>query len=186
MHFFVCKLLYFICSPFVWGGLILSRINARFPIWFMGFPYIVKVNGGTIRIGKKCRFISVKCGNLIGINHRCILSTHSPMATLEIGEKCGFSGVSIGCFESIKIGNNVRCGANSVITDADWHLDDSRAGSPKPVIVHDNVWLGYGVVVLKGVEIGEDSIIGAGSIVTSSIPPGVIAAGNPCKVIRSI
>jgi acetyltransferase-like isoleucine patch superfamily enzyme len=53
----------------------------------------------------------------------------------------------------------------------------------KPVIVDDDVWLGYNVTVLPGVTIGKGSVIGAGSVVTKNIPPYSIAVGNPCKVI---
>jgi acetyltransferase-like isoleucine patch superfamily enzyme len=52
------------------------------------------------------------------------------------------------------------------------------------VIIHDNVWIGLNTVVLKGVEIGMNSIIGANSLVLKSIPPNVIAGGNPCKVLK--
>ena len=56
----------------------------------------------------------------------------------------------------------------------------------KPVTIGDNVWLGGNVVVNPGVTIGENSIIGSGSVVTKDIPANVIAAGNPCKIIREI
>ena len=56
----------------------------------------------------------------------------------------------------------------------------------RPVTVEDNVWLGGDVTILPGVTIGHDSVIGAGSVVTKSIPPGVVAAGNPCRIIRKI
>jgi len=105
---------------------------------------------------------------------------------IEIGNNCGFSGTAIGAFDSITIEDNVRCGANTLITDADWHMDDPRVGPAKPIIIRKNVWIGYNTVVLKGVEIGENTIIGAGSIVTSNIPPNVIASGNPCKVIKPL
>jgi len=82
-------------------------------------------------------------------------------------------------------GNNVLCGANVTITDFDWH-SSRYASESRPVIIHDNVWLGLNVTVLKGVEIGGNSIIGANSLVVTSIPANVIAAGNPCKVIKSI
>ncbi|MBQ8603546.1 MAG: sugar O-acetyltransferase [Oscillospiraceae bacterium] len=55
-----------------------------------------------------------------------------------------------------------------------------------PITVGDNVWIGAGVHVMPGVTIGSGSVIGAGSVVTKDIPPGVVAAGNPCKVIRRI
>ena len=99
---------------------------------------------------------------------------------------CGFSGTVIGAFLNVKLGKNVRCGANTLITDSDWHTDDYRTGENKEVIIDDNVWLGYGVKVLKGVHIGKNSLIGANSVVTRDIPANVIAAGNPCKVIKSI
>lgn len=54
---------------------------------------------------------------------------------LYMGNYCGFSGTVIGAFKYIKIGNNVRCGANTLITDSDWHLDDPRSGKPAAVII---------------------------------------------------
>ena len=73
-----------------------------------------------------------------------------------------------------------------MITDGDWHSGDSRVGPPKSIEIGDNVWLGVNVVVLKGVHIGANTIIGAGSVVVSDIPANTIAAGNPCKVIKEI
>lgn len=55
-----------------------------------------------------------------------------------------------------------------------------------PVRIGNNVWLGAGVIVLPGVTIGDDSVIGAGSVVTKDVPPGVVAVGNPCRVLREI
>ncbi|MBC8035153.1 MAG: acyltransferase [Chitinophagaceae bacterium] len=107
-------------------------------------------------------------------------------ARITIGESCGFSGTVIGAFRSITIGNNVRCGANTLITDSDWHADDLRSGEPASVEIEDNVWLGVNSVVLKGVTIGANTIIGANSVVTRSIPSNVVAAGNPCRIIREL
>ena len=87
---------------------------------------------------------------------------------------------------SVVLGNNVRCGANTLIMDTDAHTDDYRAGKDAPIIIEDNVWLGMNVTVLKGVCIGENSLIGAGSIVTRDIPANVVAAGIPCRVVKSI
>ena len=115
-----------------------------------------------------------------------MVSTLTEEAVLEIGDNCGFSGTVVGAFTQIKIGNNVRCGANTLITDSDWHPGDSRVNASKPVIIGDNVWLGINVVVLKGVEIGANTVIGANSLVTKNIPANVIAAGNPCKEIAKL
>ena len=115
-----------------------------------------------------------------------MLSTLKSGATIEIGNNCGFSGTVIGAALHVKLGNNVRCGANTLITDSDWHSDDPRTGADAEVIVEDNVWLGYGVKVLKGVHIGANTLIGACSVVTKDIPSNAIAVGNPCKVIKSL
>ncbi|MDD5869530.1 MAG: DapH/DapD/GlmU-related protein, partial [Succinatimonas sp.] len=56
----------------------------------------------------------------------------------------------------------------------------------KPITIGDNVWFGGNVTVLPGVTIGSNSVIGAGSVVTHDIPSGVVAVGNPCKVLREI
>lgn len=153
---------------------------------FMNKTYFCRHPLSCIRIGSSCSFNSMPIYNLIGINHKCMVSTLTTGATIEIGNNCGFSGTVIGAFKSIKIGNNVRCGANTLITDSDWHLDDARSGMPKDVFIDDNVWLGVNCIVLKGVRIGENSVIGANSVITKSIPANVVAAGNPCKILKNL
>ena len=153
---------------------------------FYGYPKFTRARTASIKIGENCSFLSKHTSNLIGINRPCIISAIDNNASIIIGNNCGFSGTVIGCFNAISIGNNVRCGANTLISDGDWHQDDPRSGASRPIVIEDNVWLGEGVKVLKGVTIGKNSVIGVGSIVTKDIPANVIAAGNPCKVIRTI
>lgn len=166
----------------------MRMIGIRFKkgIGFYGLMKFKKASKGIIEIGSKCKFRSKPSSNLIGINRPCIFSALSSDAHIKIGNNCGFSGTVIGCFSNITLGNNVRCGANTLITDSDWHIDDTRSGKPRPVIIENNVWLGVNVMVLKGVTIGENAVIGAGSVVTRDIPSNVVAAGNPCKVIKKI
>ena len=123
---------------------------------------------------------------MIGINPAFILSTLRDEAVIRIGDDCGFSGTVIGCEKSITLGKRVRCGANTVITDTDWHTDDPRTSPPEAVVIEDDAWLDLNVVVLKGVTIGKGSLIGANSLVSRSIPAGVVAAGAPTKVIRNL
>lgn len=153
---------------------------------FIGIPYLRPLPGSKITIGDNCSFNSSKNSNLIGIDRKCYISTLSKQAIIIIENNCGFSGTVIAAHTEIIIKKNTKCGANTLITDTDWHLDDIRAGEPKPVIIGENVWIGAGVKVLKGVTIGDNTVIGAGSIVNKSIPSNVIAAGNPCKVIKQI
>ncbi|SFR91249.1 sugar O-acetyltransferase [Anaeromicropila populeti] len=91
---------------------------------------------------------------------------------------------------SVTIGNNVLFGPRVGIFCGNHatHPEErlKKGCYSKPVVVGDNVWIGAGSIVTQGVTIGNNSIIGAGSVVTKSIPCDVIAAGNPCKVIRAI
>ncbi|MBU9725195.1 acyltransferase [Lachnospiraceae bacterium ASD4241] len=63
------------------------------------------------------------------------------------------------------------------------HIKDWSVVKSAPVVIHDNVWIGFGCIILKGVTIGEGAVIGAGSIVTHDIPPYTIAAGNPAVLV---
>ncbi|MCX4130207.1 sugar O-acetyltransferase [Megamonas funiformis] len=101
----------------------------------------------------------------------------------------------------ITIGNNVLIASNVQIYTAthpvnisDRLLDNWSYNNPHaffntyalPVTIEDNVWIGGGVIILPGVTIGKNSVIGAGSVVNKSIPPNSLAVGNPCKIIRKI
>lgn len=153
---------------------------------FYGRMKFKKAHTATIRIGSGCTFRSKPTSNLIGIDRPCIFSALMPEAELTIGPGCGFSGTVIGAFRSIRLGKGIRCGANTLITDSDWHPGDPRSSEPRPIVIEDNVWLGAGSTVMKGVTIGRNSVIGAGSVVTKDIPADVIAAGNPCRIIRKL
>lgn len=152
---------------------------------FFGLPHFRRYPFSTIQIGNHCTIRSDHNSNLIGVNHKCIISTHDQVAKIIIGDNCGFSGTSIGAAIDIKIGNNVIIGANGIITDFDWHIERSNT-QPQPIVIHDNVWIGVNSTVLKGVTIGENSIIGANSLVVKDIPANVMAGGNPCKVLKQL
>ncbi|CAN5331513.1 DapH/DapD/GlmU-related protein [soil metagenome] len=165
------------------------KIGKGFRFW--GMAIMVRHPESVIQIGNNAAFRSDTTSNLIGVNRRCIVATHEKKAQLYIGNNCGFSGTVIGVKEKITIGDNVLCGANTLITDFDWHglAPDQRlsyGGDSREVIIGNNVFIGYSSIVLKGVTIGENSVIGAGSVVTKSIPSNVIAGGNPCKVLKNL
>jgi acetyltransferase-like isoleucine patch superfamily enzyme len=116
----------------------------------------------------------------------------SPGAEIEIGAECGISGASISASRSIKIGKRTLLGANSILTDSDYHPIDAKLrylgepGLSKPVVIGDDVWIGMNVVVLKGVSIGDRAVIAANSVVVSDIPNDAVAYGCPAKIVRRI
>ena len=93
-------------------------------------------------------------------------------------------------YAEVHIGNNVLCGPRTGLYTVNHSLDseERKRGicTAKPIVICDNVWFGGDVKVTGGVTIGENSVIGAGSVVTHDIPANCIAAGVPCKVIRSV
>lgn len=153
---------------------------------FIGAPSFHRHPRSRISIGAGCRFRSSPSSNLIGVNRPCMISTLAEGAQIDIGSNCGFSGTVIGCAKRIIIEENVKCGANTLITDTDWHSNDSRTSPDAPVFIGSNVWLGVNVTVLKGVSIGENTLIAAGSLVAGNLPPNVVAGGIPAKVLREI
>ena len=119
-------------------------------------------------------------------------------ATLTIGNESGMSGGTIWATDSITIGDNVKIGANCTIIDGDIHSTDWRRRRDKrpnpkrmeykhkPIVIGNDVWLGANSIVLKGVTIGDRTVIGAGSVVSKDIPADCIAAGNPCVVVKNL
>jgi len=93
--------------------------------------------------------------------------------------------------EGIEICDDVLIGTNFTVYDSDFHelsINKRMGGTPKTrkVLIGKNVFIGSNVLINKGVVIGDNSVIGSGSVVTKSIPSNVIAAGNPCKVIKNL
>jgi len=109
---------------------------------------------------------------------------------LKVGKYCLITpGVRIIAAESIEIGDACMFAHGAYISDADWHGIYDRSepvGKTKPIILKDNVWIGDSAIVCKGVTIGENSIIGAGAVVTKNIPANVVAVGNPAKVVKNL
>lgn len=97
-------------------------------------------------------------------------------------------GVRLSAAESIQIGHNCMLANGVYITDCDWHgiYDRAATGDARPVTLHNNVWVGDSAIICKGVTIGENSIVGAGSVVVKPLPANVIAAGNPATVVRRL
>ena len=111
---------------------------------------------------------TVFVGENFAMNHSCVL--------LDAG--------------TITFGDNVLVGPQCGFYTAGHPLDAASRNQglefARPILVGSNVWIGGGVTVLPGVTIGDDTVIGAGSVVTKDIPAGTLAAGNPCRVLRAL
>ncbi len=158
---------------------------------FHGPILLSRTGYSRIQVGDGCLFRSAYRANRVGLNHPCMLTTREPGAELIIGPGCGLSATAIAAAERVVLGRNVLCGANVAIMDTDWHSLDHASGVPgrsahAPVFIEDDVWLGLNAIVLKGVTIGNGTVVAAGSIVTESLPPRVLAAGQPARVIREL
>lgn len=93
--------------------------------------------------------------------------------------------ISIECFKKIEVGKNVCISDNVQIRDSDNHLIKGKESeATKPIIIKDNVWIGMGVIILKGVTIGEGAIVAAGAVVNKDVPPHTLVGGVPAKIIR--
>lgn len=91
--------------------------------------------------------------------------------------------VSISCFSQVTIEDETMVGSQTEIMDNDWHGIDGNPVKTKPIHIGKHVWIGVRCIILKGVTIGDCSIVGAGSVVTQSIPPNTIFAGNPARQV---
>jgi acetyltransferase-like isoleucine patch superfamily enzyme len=152
---------------------------------------VLFVGNGRIVLGDRVQF-GWKRSPLFYTGY-CHVEVAGPDALIELGDRTEINNNSMLKSEGagIRVGRDGLFGAHVEIFDSDFHELHPRrrhGGTPKmaPVDIGENVFMGMSVKVLKGVTIGADSVIGAGSVVTSSIPAGVIAAGNPARVVREL
>jgi acetyltransferase-like isoleucine patch superfamily enzyme len=142
---------------------------------------LANYNFSTLKIDEGAEFIlhgdfSLRTGAFISVNKG---------ATLEIGSGRTNTDIDITCFKSITIGKHVFISKGVIIRDSDSHtLECNGYIETKPIVIGDDVWIGMRAIILKGVTIGEGSVVGAGAVVTHDVPPHSMVGGVPAKVIR--
>lgn len=163
-----------------------------------GLVLVTRSAGGSIRLGDRVVLTSLHTHNTLEARGPVVLKTLAPRASIEIGADTGITSATISAASSVRIGQRVLLGAGVLITDSDHHFVDlgdvgtrRRAGMPPSderhaVVIEDDVFIGARTVILKGVRIGRGAVIGAGSVVTADVPGRVVAAGNPCRVLREL
>ena len=161
-----------------------------------GIPYIfVSIREkSSIRIGRNFRMNNGMSGNQIGFGETpCVLQA-TKGGRIVIGDNVGMSQTAIIAFANVTIGNNVKLGAGAKLYTSDFHSlnyklrrdekTDETSKKNAPIVIEDDCFIGAGTIILKGVTVGARSIVGAGSVVTKSIPSGEIWAGNPARFIK--
>lgn len=190
---------------------LLARINTLMHfVYKTGAWWQVWLHGSGGAVASSCRFHVPVClngrgkvfiGEGVQLGHRLsprlgngmiLMQARTPTAEVSIGELTSTgNNVAILACRRVAIGRKCLIGDQVAIYDSDFHAIDpqmraSGAGASEPVEIGDQVWLGSRVMVLKGVRIGHNSVVGAASVVTSSIPDNCLAAGVPARVIRRL
>lgn len=170
-----------------WYRLIFRLQGKRFRAgkWFRVYGSMNLSGPGTVEFGDNCIIISN------AIRPVCI-RTLARHAKLTLGNHAGLNGTAIQCAQSVVIGELSNI-ADAYISDTPAHsigihrrLESILDVPAQPVTIGRNVWVSVQVVILDGVSIGENSVIGACSLVRDAVPANVFAAGNPLKIIRQI
>jgi acetyltransferase-like isoleucine patch superfamily enzyme len=161
------------------GFILRRKVHTNGLIKSIGKTIIVN-NNGMLKIGNRtCIWPDVK----FAINSCPGIAT--PM--IQIGDFGSIGDRSqIHCGNKVEIGNYVLISWDVNIIEYDYHAPGGGLPEPLPIIIEDEVWIGARCIITKGVTIGKGSIIGAGSVVTKSVPPYSLAAGNPARVIKKV
>lgn len=159
----------------------------------IGWPFIFRYPKAVLKIGNNVTINSSFFSNLLGLYQRTIVISRG-QGIITIGNNVGMSGITLYAREKITIGNNTLIGANTKIFDNDFHPLDVYARNEndfsklecRPVEIGDNVFIGCNCIILKGTQIGNNCIVGAGSVVCGRFPENCVIVGNPAKIIRML
>ena len=149
-------------------------------------PWQVEVFGWPVNIGKCVHVIAAPDMKV----RMSVWGDREGEGRINIGDYCLICpGVRIGSAKEISIADNCMVAQGAYITDSDWHDIYNRivpSSRSAPIRIEENAWIGDSAIVCKGVTIGRNSIVGAGAVVVSDIPPNTIAAGNPARVVKHL
>ena len=126
-------------------------------------------------------------------HHPVVFATRRADSVIRVGDGCGFSGTTFVAADHIEVGDRVQIGSNASVVDTDFHplrpderMRNFNAGATAPIVIEDDVFVGMDSLILKGVTIGEGSVVGGGSVVSQDVPPRSVVAGNPATVVRDL
>lgn len=158
----------------------IGSVPAVWGIWNM------VVYGPNISIGRNVIFVAAG-------------GSRTNLSSVRIGEIEGrisigdnvlvMNGVRVSSAASITIGDGCMLANYCYLTDSDWHDIHDRTSAPggrAPIVLERGAWIGDSAIVCKGVRVGENSIVGAGAVVTKNVPPNTVVAGNPARVVKKL
>jgi acetyltransferase-like isoleucine patch superfamily enzyme len=166
------------------------------PIWkikqWMGGPTLVIGKRFSLQGSLICRGPgTVRIGDDVTVAMVCTPFTHDPSAVIEIGHRCFLNGTRFGCARSIRVGDECIL-ADARIMDTDFHpVAKKRVGNGvkigvAPIEIGRNVWIAASAAILKGVRIGENSVIAFGAVIVKDVPANRIVGGNPAVDIAAV
>lgn len=177
-----------------------NRVRYGKNLLLNGIPIIYCVRGASIQLGNDCTINSSFMSNLIGLYCRSIIIARRSGAKILIGNNVHMSATTIYAREGITIGDNTAIGGNCKILDNDFHPSnweerssiksghggESELIPSKPISIGKDCFIGCNCLILKGSEIGDRCVIGAGAVVSGTFEDDCVIAGNPAKVIKRI
>ena len=172
----------------------MTRVKYGKKLLLKGIPVIFNKKGGKLFIGDNVTIKSSFLSNLIGLYSRTIIVTRTSEAEINIGNNVGISGATIYARKSITVGDNTLIGGNVKILDNDFHPIEIEARNAdikekigvKPVIIGKNCFIGCNSIILKGTELGDGCVVGAGAVVSGKFENNCVIAGNPAKVVKKL
>lgn len=172
----------------------LTHVKYGKALCLKGVPLIYNKKGASICIGDDCVVKSSFLSNLVGLYARTIILTRISGASIEIGNHVGISGATIYARSKITIGDYTNIGGNVKILDNDFHpvdaaarlADDKDRIGTAPIRIGKNCFIGCNVLILKGTEIGDNCVVGAGAVVSGKFEAGCVIAGNPARIIKRV
>lgn len=159
-----------------------------------GNAFIFNQKGATLKIGEGVTVKSSFLSNLLGLYQRSIVMTRKQGAEIEIGNGVGMSGVTVYARKKITIGDNTLIGGNVKIIDNDFHpldaekrrANDEESIGAKPIVIGRDCFIGCNALILKGTELGDGCVVGAGAVVCGKFPEKSVIAGNPARIVKTL
>ena len=186
-----------------WYKLVMKANKVKYGkgLLLKGVPVIFNKKGAELTLGNNVTVKSSFLSNLVGLYSRTVIVTRAPGAYIRIGDNVGMSGVTLYARKGIEIGDNTAIGGNTKILDNDFHpieaetrnklLAEKKGGDSdlipsKPIKIGRNCFIGCNAIILKGTELRDGCVVGAGAVVSGKFEAGSVIAGNPARVIRKM